>query len=485
MKLNWKAVPIIWLMMSCISCMAWKEYDVSEFQKPFQEKKRWTTPSVTVDNNISSETPIQPDWWKNFQDNHLNQFVHQAILDNLDLKIVSKRIQEAGIAVGENRSGQFPSITVSGTSNHMKQALEEPDYLSSLSPTDPATLQEKIRIRNSQYTNVGLTLNWELDLWGKKKQGYLAALNDYEESKALYRAEYLKLVSDVAMLYFDIRQKDTVQRIHNDLLEIHRKKLKFYENQYVEGLIPQWQVSRQKAEIDQIEKDILEIQRTRKELENRLAVLLGKPAGEFYVPQATSWDLPKIISIPTGLPSDLLTRRPDIIAATYRVKKFFHRYGESFASRFPTISLTGNAGYASSALVNLLKQWSLGITPMVSWSILDNGMTKARIDTNKVQLQIAEYDYQKTVMRAFEEVETALTNIENHSKQKKILDQKFITIKQIYNQTLTKFEMGLLSQLEVFDIIREFFLTDTAIISLHYLLIDDMITLYKALGGGW
>ncbi len=165
--------------------------------------------------------------------------------------------------------------------------------------------------------------------------------------------------------------------------------------------------------------------------------------------------------------------------------KAHHRVGESKAARFPSISLTGNAGLASSYLSTLLRQWTMGITPTISFPVFDGGNQKSQIVSNQIQLDIAEDEYRKTVMKAFEEVENALTDMESRLKEKEILEEKVKSMREVRSQTIAKFEMGLLSQLELLDIERELYSSEKSLLAIHRSLLDDSVTLYKALGGGW
>ncbi|NJL59777.1 MAG: efflux transporter outer membrane subunit [Desulfobacteraceae bacterium] len=375
-------------------------------------------------------------------------------------------------------------------------AVQAPDYserildaLSKPEQNDPGSQNHlapnQSSIANSQYISVGLNLNWELDLWGKKKHDALATLAAYQESQATYRGEYLKLAADAAQTYFEIRQKDRDIRINRKIYDDTKKRLAVYQQQYSEGLIPQWKVSRQKTETDNAEKELSDLSSQRKISENKLAILLNKVPGKFSVPESGEESYSEIVRVPAGIPSELMTRRPDIIASAYRVLKAHNRLGESRAALLPSVSLTGSGSLASAALSNLLKQWTLGITPSLSFPIFDGGAARIKAESNELQLKIAEDEYRKTVMKAFEEVENTLNNLENRIKQKAILEEKTRTMRQIYEQTMARFDMGLLSQLEVLDITRELYAAEISLSATHKLLSDDTVTLYKALGGGW
>lgn len=320
---------------------------------------------------------------------------------------------------------------------------------------------------------------------GKKEKNYLSMKASYEESKALYRGEYLRIISDVAKTYFDIRKNDKERSLNERLMKNSLEKLSIYQNQFAEGLINKWVVLRQQNEIKTLEKDLLNLERNRKMLENKMALLMGKHPGEFRVHNIDRNKPLQTIEIPSGLPSELLLGRPDVIAAEYRVKKAYYKIGESMAARLPSIMLTGQAGLASIALSKLLSQWTLGISPVLSLPVFDGGTKKKQVQISRLRAVIAEKEYKNTVLRAFEEVENSLSAIKSRTEQKAILENKLKTIEQIKKQTYAKFKTGVISIQPFLEIQRELLIAEQPLLEIQRMLIDDTITLCKALGGGW
>jgi NodT family efflux transporter outer membrane factor (OMF) lipoprotein len=452
------------------------EYNASLFEEAFREKKAWKAQAA------SPAQIIQPDWWTQFGDPYLDYLIGEAVSHSFDLKIALRRIQEAGLNIKDAKARLMPSVSSSSSASFSQYTQQIPDVSDIRNLTDTKMLLERL---NSQYFNTGMNISWELDLWGKKKREYLVSTAGYEESKALYRAEYLKVVSELAQSYFELRQKDREIEIADKLREDHLKRLAIYQNQYAEGIIPEWKVLRQKAELENARKELADLEQNRKSVENRIASYLGKPAGEFSIPKAETREFMQIVRVPAGLPAELLSRRPDIIAAKYRVIKSYHQSEESKLTWLPTVSLTGNGGLASSAVSALLRQWTLGFTPNISFPVFDGGSSKNRSDISQLQLANAEDEYRKTVMKAFEEIENTLITLHGQTRQKEILEEKRLTMKRIQEQTRAKFEKGLISQLEVSDIDRELYSTEKSLIAAHRSLSDNTVTLFKALGGGW
>jgi len=448
--------------MALSACSVGPEYERPELQ----EKKAWSERGAA---ELAPSEVIEMDWWTGFGDPYLDKLVKEAISGSFDLKILLGRIQEAGATIKGARAGLMPTLDLS-----TGQSFER----TKVAPTGP-TMSRKSASAQSN-------LSWEMDMWGKKRREYSATKAEYEASQADYRAGYLKLVSELAQAYFQVRQIDEQSDLTDKFYKEHQQIATIYRNQYAEGLIPEWKVLRQEAEVKRLSQELLELERVRKRLEHRIAILLGRPPGDLKVPPADLRGNLKPVKVPVGLPSDLLSRRPDIVAAEYRLVKATHEVGAAEAARLPSFGLTGKGSLASEALKGLLTgTWALSIAPAVKMPLFDGGSRKADVAAKEARAQVTQEVYRKTVMTAFEEVENALVNLESRQKQKAVLQEKLDGLKQIRSQTTAKFELGLISQLEVLDIERELYASEKSLLEMHRYLLDDTVALFKAVGGGW
>jgi NodT family efflux transporter outer membrane factor (OMF) lipoprotein len=437
-----------------------------EYERPkLESKKEWSQDKGA---DLSPSEVIQMDWWTNFEDPFLNQLVNDAVAGNYDLKILLGRIREAGATMKIVRADRFPQAGVSAGANITKTGGEA-SYISG----------------TSEEYSLGGQLSWELDIWGKKKRAFLATKAGYQAKEADYRAGYLKLISEVGQAYFGLRQKYKEIVLTEKFYKDNQLLLTIYKNQFDAGIVSNDKVLRQKAQVDSLRQNLSELRRESEILENRITTLLGKPAGEMNFPAEDMETDAKLVDVPVGLPSDLLARRPDIIAAEYRILEAYNRIGQAQAARLPSISLTGNGGFASAALSTLLSQWTLGFAPKIDLPIFDAGKRKAQVEATKARAQVAEDTYRKTVMTAFEEVENALVNLASRKEQKAILKEKADSLWQIRAQFLQKLKLGLVSQLEILDVEGELFDSERSLLQIDRILYDDTVILYKALGGGW
>jgi NodT family efflux transporter outer membrane factor (OMF) lipoprotein len=428
--------------------------------------KRPDTPDKTAWSRqgpaVSAEQTIEPDWWKGFQDPYLDTLIAKAIAGNFDIKVLAARIQVAGTQIDEAKAGALPTADLGAGANFQKS-------------TGVAFLQ--------QY-NVGTQVNWDIDIWGKVEKGVQAQKAEFHATEADWRAGYLELVSNVSSTYFQILQFDDQIEQQEKTLGTNRQILAIYEGQSRNGLIPKTQVLRQQAEINRLTNELLELHRARDLANNALSTLIGVPAGEFQLPSGHLQQRVQLPPVPAGLPSQLLARRPDIVAAEFRVLEAYDLVGEAKLAQLPTVSLTGHGGTASLALNTLLKSFTFGLMPSIDFPLLDPGV-RAHVKTTQAQSTVAEQEYRRTVMGAFEEVENALVNLNSHRQQHVELQQEVARLRVVADQIEAQLKEGVVSQLEVFETERTLLEAQLALLANHQQILSDTVLLYKALGGGW
>ena len=215
-----------------------------------------------------------------------------------------------------------------------------------------------------------------------------------------------------------------------------------------------------------------------------MASLLGKAAGDFTVPVddlSTSVDT---LDVPAGLPSDLLSRRPDIIASEYRVLAAYNLVGQARLAKLPSFSLTASAGTASTALADILQAWTFGLSRSITIPLFDPSI-QATIKTSEANQRVAESEYRRTVIKAFEEVETTLNNVASRKAQRSLLLEQVDDLAVVQKQIEARLREGLATQLEIFEAERTLLSTRLELLSNKKDILSDTIQLYKALGGGW
>ncbi len=436
--------------------------DVS--MKPYQRPE---TPAKTAWSSqqglpVAPAEMIAPDWWKQFRDPYLDQLVERALGANFDLKILAARIRVAGAEIDEARAGALPTLDAGAGASFEKSTGQ----------------------KFTKQFNLGTQVNWEVDVWGKVAKGVEAQTAEFKATEADWRAGYLSLVSDVSTTYFQIMQFDEQIAQQQKTLEKNKDILAAYDAMMQQGLVPQTRVMQQRAEINRMSKDLIELQRLRALAANALATLLGTPAGDLQVAPGSLQQRVQLPTVPEGLPSELLKRRPDVVAAEYRVLVAYDLVGQAKLAQLPSISLTGRGGTSSFALGSLLKSFTFGLLPSINFPIFDPSV-KARLKTSEARTEVAEQQYRRVVMGAFEEVENALVNLDAHRRQRVELQAQAEQLATVATQVEAQLKEGMVSQLEVFEAQRSLLAAQLALLANHQQILSDTVTLYKALGGGW
>ena len=436
------------------------DFRAPEYQRPdAPAKPSW---SRTSDAAVSAADAISPGWWQAFRDPYLDALVGKALAGNFDLKVLVARTGVADAQIDAARAGALPILELGAS----------------------AAFEKSTGQKLSRQYNLATQVNWEIDIWGKVEKGVQAQTAEFRATEADWRAGYLTLVSDVATSYFQILQFDEQIGQQEQALAKNRQILTIYEAMFQNGLVPQTQVLLQKAEINRLTNGLLELRRLRDLAENSLATLTGVPAGELKVPPGGLLARVQVPTVPGGLPSQLLSRRPDIIAAEYRVLEAYDLVGQAKLAQLPTVSLTGRLGTAALSPGDLFKSFTFSFLPSINFPLFDPNI-KAQIKTSQAQTKVAEELYRRAVIGAFEEVENALVNLDAHRKQKAQLEEQTSYLRVAAAQTVAQLREGVASQLEVFEAERQLLAAELALLATHQQVLSDTVTLYKTLGGGW
>jgi multidrug efflux system outer membrane protein len=442
-----------------------------EYKQPVSPvKEGW---SLNAGDPSKGQQVIKIDWWKEFKNPYLDGLIEKAISNSITIQIAAARTAEAKAGITRENAGRLPILSLGTSITGGVQG----QFGGPLPATSDTFIAD----------HASTSLSWEIDFWGKLKKGVLAQTAVYKASEADWRSVWLSIVSEVASKYFLVRQFDEQIKAQQQALAAAKEILAIYVRQLEAGLRTRSELMLQQAEINFLQSQLLEFERKRAVTQNELASLLGIPAGDFRVPVA---DLQQVISlpdVPIGLPSDLLSRRPDIVAAEYNVLAQHELLGKARLEKLPSIALTADGGMnnlLSAALSNAIKTWTFGIGPSVSIPIFDPSI-EANIKVREAQQVTAEAIYRQTVVTAFQEVENALVNLLNHKEQRKELESRAQQIKAVAEITLAGLREGEVTQLQVFEVQRTLLQASLLLLENHQQLLFDTITLYKALGGGW
>lgn len=426
------------------------------------------TPEVPAKDNwsveLGEERTIEADWWRRFGDPYLEELVETAIDENADLRVLAGRSDVAKAYISQAQAGLFPTLAA-GTSTSTIAAGESPS------------------VQRTQY-NTGAEMSWELDIWGKARKGIAAQQAAYQGSLADWRAGHLALVSDVAIAYLQLRLTDEQMRRQQRAIDSGTEILDIYTEMHAQGLSAQTNMLRQGAELSAQKAGLIELGRSRELTVNGLSTLLGVPAGNLQIPSTLSLMELGPIDVPAGLPSELLTRRPDIVAAEYQLLQACNLESQARLAQLPTVGLTGVGGTAALDLGDMVKTWTGGLSSFVRFPVFDANV-RAQIRVSEAQVTVAEDQYRVIVMRAFEEVENALTNLSGRKKQSIELENRKASLDLAEQDVRAQLELGFVSYLDVLEGQRSLLDAEQNLLVTRWQILMDTVTLYKAVGGGW
>jgi outer membrane protein, multidrug efflux system len=416
----------------------------------------------------SSGTTQRSDWWQLFNDAQLAALIEEATSRNPGLMAQLARIEKARAAVTIARSAWFPRLDSRGAASR--------DHYSNTTVFAPP---------DSNTFNVGVDLSYELDVWGRVRHQVRAARAQASSSEADAQAIRLMLGSEVARVYFTLRSIDEEKRVLQDTLKLRKEALEFATARVEAGAANELDRVRAEAEQAGTEAEIAALAGPRAELENVLALVLGRIASDFRV---TERQLPSTVpSIPKVLPGELVQRRPDVAAAQRLVDAAQASIGVAKADFFPRISLGAGAGLASNEASDVVdresEEWTIGIR--FSWPLFVAGARKAAVTSANATLTEVRSQYEERVLTAFQEVETQLASLKAQQNQERSQQRLQTAAASASTLARQRYKEGVTTYLEVIEAERTELTARRSLVQLRGQQLVTTVQLIKALGGGW
>jgi outer membrane protein, multidrug efflux system len=409
-------------------------------------------------------------WWQIFQDETLHSLIRTALAENYDVRVAAARIMDARTQVTIARSFQLPTVGASVTAPYVRTTGER------------APLQEK-----QSFSPLGtLDLFWEIDLWGRLRRETEAARAELLASEDVQRFVITSLISDIATAYFDLRELDLELEIASRTLGLREDSLRLVKLRQEGGVAALIDVRQAEVLLYTAAETIPDIQRRIEQTENFISLLLGRspdavPRGR---PLVTQVALP---TVPAGIPSALLERRPDIRQAEDQLAAATARIGVAKADYFPRVMLTGSGGAGGVAING---SWFgptgiFAIGPQITLPIFNWGRIKAGVTSAEARAQEALVRYEQTIQQAFREVSDALVE---HRKRGEFRVQQELLVTSLRDAARLaniRYRGGVTSYLEVLDTERQLFDAELTLAQAQRDELVAIVRLYRALGGGW
>jgi NodT family efflux transporter outer membrane factor (OMF) lipoprotein len=407
-------------------------------------------------------------WWEIFGDAELNSLTAQIDISNQNVRVAEANLRQAHSLVQQARSSLFPSVTGGASFTRAQTAGTS--------------------VRSGALSNayvLSLDTSWEVDIWGRARNTVSANIAGAQASAANLETVRLLAQSELALNYFQLRVLDEQRQLLDDSVAAFQKSLDLTRNRYAAGVAGRVDVVQAETLLKSTQAQALDVGVQRAQLEHAIAILIGKPPADFAL--AAKPLTVAVPAVPTGLPSELLERRPDIAAAERRVAAANAQIGVAKSAFFPALTLSGLGGFQSSSFADWLtvpsRFWAVG--PAIAQSIFDAGLRRALTDQ-----AIAVYDanvaaYRQTVLDGFQEVEDNLAALRILEGEEKVQEEATVASRQSVELTLNQYKAGTVSYLNVAIVQTSSLNNERTLVGIRGRRLTAAVTLVKALGGGW
>ncbi|MBM3341500.1 MAG: efflux transporter outer membrane subunit [Betaproteobacteria bacterium] len=402
-------------------------------------------------------------WWMIFNDAVLNDLADQIQLGNQELRAAEAQYRRAQALTQQARAGRWPVVTgdVSVSRSGGGRRNENTNY------------------------DVGAGASWDADLWGRVRKSIEAGEATEAASAADLESVRLALQSELVLNYLQLRVLDSQRRLLDETAEAFQKSLQLTTNRYKAGLVARVDVVQAEAQLKSTQAQAIDTGVARAQLEHAIAVLLGRAPAQLNIkPEPLKAAMP---SIPTGLPSELLERRPDIAAAERRVAAANAQIGVAMAARYPSLTLSASLGLASSSFANWLslpsRAWAFGASG--AQTLFDAGARKSVTAQNIAAHEATVANYRQTVLSAFAEVEDNLAALRILEQEAVLQADAVKAARQALELTNNQYRAGIVSYLNVVSAQTTLLANERTALTLQGRRLTAAAALVRALGGGW
>lgn len=448
------ALPLVLALTGCMSLAPKYERPAAPVAASFPE----ASPAAT-------EAASQIAWQRFFADARLKQLIELSLANNRDLRVAILNIEQARAQYQIRRADTLPTVNAAISGSRLPGSNDS--------------------ITSTYQAGFGVSA-FELDLFGRVKSLSDAALAQFLATEEARKAAHISLVASVANAYLALLADDELLALTRQTLAGREESLKLIQLKFDNGVVSKLDLQQGVSLVDTARVVLQQQLRQRAQDANLLTLLVGQPLPENLAPARTLAQT-ELSELPAGLPSDLLAVRPDIRAAEQQLIGANANIGAARANFFPRIALTGSAGTASSHLSGLFKSGSFGWTfaPQAVLPIFDYGRNSATLGSAKAGRDIAVAQYEKSIQVAFREVSDALAGQATYAEQLRAQRSVAAAETDRFNLSDLRYKAGAASYLDLLDAQRSLFAAQQAAVQANLLRLQNQVTLYRVLGGGW
>jgi NodT family efflux transporter outer membrane factor (OMF) lipoprotein len=453
-----------------------------DFVKP--ESKVNNNWSEKADERISTQSDIDSQWWKSFNDPKLDQLVQMAYQQNLPLQIAGLRILEARARLGIAVGGQYPQMEVNGSAGKVGISENMPNGAAS--------------DRDYWDYQTGFDASWELDFWGKYRRDIESAQAILVASMAEYDNALVTLTGEVARTYTLIRTFEVLIDLANENAKLQEEGLRIAKARFDNGATSELDVTQATTLLESTRASIPKLQASRQQAQNALSTLLGQTTGEIKTALEGSRVIPAAESkIEVSVPAELLRRRPDIRSAELVAMAQCARIGVAKADLYPSFSLFGQVGFNTSSdggiqsndakFHNLFDgdSFTYSFGPGFNWPVFNFGRIENNVRVQDARFQQSLVNYQDTVLKAAQEVEDSMTGFLRAQEATAFSQNAVNAARRSADIAMTQYKEGAVDYQRVIDVQRSLLQEQNSLAQTQSSIATNLIALYKALGGGW
>jgi NodT family efflux transporter outer membrane factor (OMF) lipoprotein len=409
-------------------------------------------------------------WWTTLGDPDLSSLIERAIAGNLDVKQARARVREARAKRGVAEADLFPTINITGSATRSRSSER----------TGTGETRELYK--------TGFDASWEIDVFGRVRRSVEAAQGDLEASEADYHDVLVSLLAEVALNYVEARTLQTQLQVAEDNLKAQTETLQLTEWRFEAGLISRLDVEQAKSNLENTRSQLPRLRSGIEEAKNRLAVLLGVFPGALEGQLSARKPIPEMpLEVAVGVPAEVLRRRPDVRRAERQLAARTARVGIATADLYPRFSLPGSIGLEALSSNNLFSTgsriWS--IAGSFAWTIFKGGAIRQNIEVQNALQEQALEQYEVTILTALEDVENALVGYAEEQERRQALSEATQAAQRAVELARDQYASGLIDFQTVLDTERSLLSFEDQLAQSKGQVTSNLISLYKALGGGW
>ncbi len=431
------------------------------------------TPAANFKAAQPSDDASKGKWWEVYGDPQLNALEDQVTVSNQTLKEAQAQFAEARAVIRQVRAAYYPTVNAGASASGNRQSQNKALF----GTTSPVTYAD--------YQLPPIDVSWEPDVWGRVRRSVEAARSEAQATAADLANTELSVHAELALDYFQMRGLDSQQQLLDSTVTSYQKALQLTESRYNGGVASAVDVAQAQTQLETTRAQAIDVGVDRSTFEHAIAVLIGKVPAEFSQQQQPLTIPPP--AIPTGLPSELLERRPDIAAAERRMQEANAQIGVARSAYYPVFSFTGGGGFESEQIHNLLTGpsafWSLAGS--AAELLFDGGQRRGLNEEARASYDKSVDTYRQTTLTAFQEVEDNLASLRILESEAKIQDAAVAAAQHSLDLSNTRYKGGVANYLEVTTAQSAALGDERADVDVLTRRMAASVLLVKALGGSW